>query len=202
MTKNVLAELRPYIRGRTLDVGAGTGKYASLIRETATEYLATDVTQGPKIDVVASAEKLPFPDASFDTVVCTQVMEHLPHPWIAATEMARVLRPGGHVIVTAPFMQGSHADPSDFFRYTPAGLAALFPELEICECRAYGGTGLVLSEAWKFSVASPYRYPHPGFIRRNLARTVQRICATLDHVLPFSSIFFSASLLVAQKPEH
>ncbi len=198
-TRDILREMQPYMFGRALDVGAGNAKYAPIIRERTDAYVATDMVAGPHIDVVANIHELPFEDASFDTVVCTQVLEHVREPWVAAAEMQRLLRPGGHAIVTAPFLLGQHDDPYDYYRYTPAGLAALFPGMDIVENCAYGGLGGVLAEAWKFSLCSPYKHPHPGIIRRNALRIVQAACHGLDPYLPFSSVFYAASLVVARK---
>jgi len=65
------------------------------------------------------------PDGSFDAVVCTQVLEHLPEPWVAVEEFRRVLVPGGRVIITAPLTWYLHELPHDYYRFTAYGLAHL-----------------------------------------------------------------------------
>lgn len=64
--------------------------------------------------------------ATFDAIVCTQVFEHLPQPFAAAAALHRLLKPGGLLYWTAPFMQRYHAMPGDYFRFTPEGALELF----------------------------------------------------------------------------
>jgi ubiquinone/menaquinone biosynthesis C-methylase UbiE len=198
-TGDMLRGAQKYMRGRALDVGAGTAKYAEMIKKNVSEYVTTDFEKGDAIDVVADCRKLPFEDESFDTVICMQVLEHVEHAWFAGKEMERVLKKGGHAIVTVPFLVGHHADPQDFYRYTPQGLASLFPNMEVIEARGYGGIFMILEEMFKFCFCNPYTNKKPGFVRRNLMRVVQRICIFLDAFSPFSNTLYCASFLIAKK---
>jgi SAM-dependent methyltransferase len=67
---------------------------------------------------------LPFGSAVFDGAICTEVLEHVPDDRALLAELARVLRPGAVLVITAPFMFRYHPDPADYRRYTPDGLAA------------------------------------------------------------------------------
>ena len=78
--------------------------------------------------VQCPAEALSFDDASFDAVVCLQVLEHLRQPWKAVSECARVAKPGGRVILSAPFLFPHHAAPHDYFRFTHDGLRSMVEE--------------------------------------------------------------------------
>jgi SAM-dependent methyltransferase len=114
--------------GRVLDAGAGEAPYRELF--AGCEYVTTDwaasVHPGARrADVIAPLDALPLPDESFDVVVCTQVLEHVPDPGAALAELARVLVPGGRLWLTVPFVGELHEEPYDFFRYTRHGLAAL-----------------------------------------------------------------------------
>jgi SAM-dependent methyltransferase len=79
--------------------------------------------QSPKADVVYSGARLPFDDASFDTVLSNQVGEHVPDPGAFFAELARVLRPGGRLILTVPFSHRIHSEPHDYHRFTKYALA-------------------------------------------------------------------------------
>ena len=74
---------------------------------------------------VYDGKKIPFSDGEFDYVFSTEVMEHVPEPKEFLNEIYRVLKPGGILIMTVPFMQPLHEEPYDFYRYTKYGLKHL-----------------------------------------------------------------------------
>ena len=114
---------------RMLELGAGLDCTAApnVVRTDANIY-----GDAALLDVVADAHRLPFDDATFDFVFSLAVFEHLHSPWLAAQEIARVLRPGGRVYTLCAFMQSLHGYPSHYFNATEFGLAHLFAEdLEI-----------------------------------------------------------------------
>jgi len=59
---------------------------------------------------------IPFKDNVFDTVICTQVIEHVPRPWLVVHEIYRVLKEGGHLLLSTPFLYPYHLEPRDYFR--------------------------------------------------------------------------------------
>jgi len=126
LLKEQIQRVSHYVSGRTLDVGAGTSDRYSGRFKGVSEYVRMDVNAGAGIDVIGTAYEIPFSDESFDSVVSTQVFEHLARPHDAAREIFRVLKPGGHVVVTVPQMNELHEEPHDYFRYTNFGLHALF----------------------------------------------------------------------------
>jgi SAM-dependent methyltransferase len=97
-------------------------------------------------DLVYDGRRLPFEDATFDTVLNVQVLEHTPGPRALVAEMGRVLKPGGVLILSAPFQFRLHEQPHDYFRYSPHGLRVLCAEagLEIVEVHAQGSLWSVL----------------------------------------------------------
>jgi SAM-dependent methyltransferase len=136
-----------FVTGNVLDVGAGEfNRYEKHFKPT--KYTKMDVHEGPNVDVVGSIEKIPFPDGHFDSVVCTQVFEHLPHPVESAREVSRVLKKGGHLVMTVPQMNELHEEPHDYFRYTNFGLTTLFKEagFEIVSIEARGGFYTTLAQ--------------------------------------------------------
>jgi SAM-dependent methyltransferase len=112
-----------------LDLGAGTRPYAPLYERYFQTTTSVDVDYSPhdvsRVDVIASADALPFADETFDCVICTEVLEHCPDPWAAAAEIVRVLRPGGWLFLSTPFLLPLHEMPHDYHRFTPSGLEAL-----------------------------------------------------------------------------
>ena len=118
-----LLQARPYAHGKLLDIGCGIKPYQALFN--ADQHVGVDWPgSGHKLNIeaFADAHSLPFADQSFDTVLCTEVIEHLPQPWMSLNEMARVLKPGGHLILSAPFVHVHHEIPHDYYRFTFFGL--------------------------------------------------------------------------------
>ena len=93
-----------------------------------------DIENGPNVDVVGDAHKLPFEDSSFDIIISQATIEHLHSPILAVSEFYRVLKPGGFIYVEVPFLQGFHADPYDYQRYTLEGLKILFSKFKEIKC--------------------------------------------------------------------
>lgn len=115
-----------YVKGKTLDVGCGMRPYEKTFFAGAAEYIGCDyLSDRSRPDVVCSATELTFPDGIFDTVVTTEVLEHVPEPHQAMREMARVLKPGGHLVLSTPMYWPRHEVPYDFFRYPYDGLLHL-----------------------------------------------------------------------------
>jgi SAM-dependent methyltransferase len=145
-----------YARGRLLDVGCGSKPWQGLFAPYVDEHLGVDRTRSPHdpvaVDIVATAYEIPLEGSSVDTIVMNAVLEHLEEPQRALAECRRLLRPGGHLIITAPFVWPVHAAPHDFFRYSPYGLRHLLAAagFEIVEVEPVAG-------AWKtFSIQISY----------------------------------------------
>jgi SAM-dependent methyltransferase len=112
---------------RTLDIGAQNGPYAALFPRR----VALDVQRGVGVQIIGDAQLLGIRDASFDVVLCTEVLEHLPEPQRAIDEMFRVLTPGGQLLLTTRFLFPIHDAPHDYFRFTKYGLRHLLRRFEI-----------------------------------------------------------------------
>jgi SAM-dependent methyltransferase len=163
-TKEVVRYFLEYVNGKTLDLGAGSAKYRQIIKERANEYLAFDMFPGPNIDIAGDASNTPFLEESFDTIISTQLLEHVERPWLVIKEIRRILKKGGVCILTAPFINPYHDDPGDYFRYTTSGIKSLFrnENFEIVECDSYGQLFTVLYGFIKFSFFNPYKKPKMG----------------------------------------
>jgi SAM-dependent methyltransferase len=108
--------------GVVLDYGAGHPSRDSLYPNV----LLHEVVQYNQIDVVSVWARLPYRDNSFDAVISQAVFEHVPRPWEAASELYRVLKPGGQIHIDTAFMQPYHSDPFHFFNMTLPGIREVF----------------------------------------------------------------------------
>lgn len=130
LLRDIQGALRQFALGRLLDLGCGNKPYESLYGPLTSERVGCDVVQSDrnKVDVVCPATALAFPNESFDSVLSTQVMEHVVDHRQMLREAYRVLRPGGVCILTVPFAWELHEEPYDFFRFTRHGLRQLFTD--------------------------------------------------------------------------
>lgn len=92
------------------------------------KWTGTDFQNGLDVDVVADAHTMSksFPLNHFDGIISVSVFEHIQYPWIAAVEVAKILKPGGRIFIHVPWMFPYHAYPGDYFRYSKEGLRSLF----------------------------------------------------------------------------
>lgn len=115
-------------RLRVLDVGCGVKPYFPYFAPFAESYVGVDVVDNPAADLLGCVENLPVGDASFDVVLCTQVLEHCDDPARAVAELRRVTAPGGRVLASTHGVQVYHPSPHDFWRWTHEGLRRLFTQ--------------------------------------------------------------------------
>lgn len=153
------------VGGRLLDLGAGNQPYSVWYRSRCERWTAVDVAAHDGIAALCTAEHLPFEDASFDTVLATEVLEHVTDHEAALDEIERVLAPGGRVVVTVPFLYPIHEAPHDHRRLTSHGLRSSLERrsLVVEDLSAKGGaTTLVANVALTAGCAA---------VRAALART-------------------------------
>lgn len=109
-----------------LDAGAGELRFSSLF--TKQRYVAVDLAVGDAawdyshLDVLGDLERLPLAADSFDAALSIVTLEHVRRPHLVMEELARVLRPGGRLLIVVPHEWEVHQAPHDYFRYTRYGL--------------------------------------------------------------------------------
>lgn len=139
------ARAEKYLTGRMIDIGCGEKPYRDLLAPYVTEHVGVDHVETfhdkSNIDLFGTAYDIPAKKASFDSAICTSVLEHLEEPEQALKECHRILKAGAYTIYTVPFMWHVHEAPRDFFRYSQYGLEYLFNKVgfEVVEIRALSG---------------------------------------------------------------
>ena len=203
LLRRALQQRAHYARGRLLDIGCGSQPYRELFPQVE-RYLALDLPPHGGLDLIGDALKLPFRNQVVETVLCNEVLEHVPEPATLMAEVARVLRPGGHLLLTTPQTWGAHAEPRDFYRYTTYGLCYLAERhgLQVLEVAPTCGVWATVAQRLVDTVIHVYIPAKPARLRIVLAHLLapvlltgfllDRLCGPrgdpLDH------------LLVARKP--
>jgi SAM-dependent methyltransferase len=119
------ADFGPY---RLLDVGCGEMPYLALFRPHVREVVGMDTWDNPRASLRGAIESIPADAASFDVVLCAQVLEHVDDPAQGVRELARITRPGGRALLSTHGAMVYHPNPVDLWRWTGAGLERLFAE--------------------------------------------------------------------------
>lgn len=123
--------------GKTLDIGCGGSPYKKFFPNRT----AVDIVNHEGVDVVADVHNLGmFKDAEFENVLCTEALEHFYNPFLALSELKRVLKTGGLLILSTRFIFPLHEVPNDYYRFTEYGLKYLLRDFEILEFKNDGGT--------------------------------------------------------------
>lgn len=125
LLKNQVKKYAHYIKGVVLDAGSGEGdRYKNFFKFD--KYINLDINKNSNPDIIGSVENISLGDNSVDSIVSTQVLEHIKNPHKAVEEFYRVLKSGGYCLVTVPQLNELHEEPHDYFRFTKYGLEEIF----------------------------------------------------------------------------
>ncbi|PWH12717.1 MAG: hypothetical protein DDG60_11890 [Anaerolineae bacterium] len=122
-------ELEPilcYLKGRVLNAGCGERDISPLLKRAyAVEVDNCDIQTSLPGAFICDLTSIPKPDASYDSILCNAVLEHVPDPEAAMIEFHRLLKEDGFVVIAVPFLQPYHPTPFDYRRYTRTGIEQL-----------------------------------------------------------------------------
>jgi SAM-dependent methyltransferase len=131
--KRQFKKLKP---GIILDVGSKHSPYLDYIPHN--KYVRLDIDKKNKPDICCDLHKIEWESNYFDTVIATEVLEHLYNPQKAIEEIYRILKPGGVCILSTRFIYAYHPDPQDYYRYTWDSLKYLFRKFNTVEVFHHG----------------------------------------------------------------
>ncbi len=124
-----LKKLFHHIHGKVLDFGCGSSPYKSLIK--CDKYVKVDIVNeshpigNSVIDVFYDGKQLPFDNDTFDSIICTEVLEHVPNLDEILNELHRVLKQNGKILISVPFIWNEHEIPNDYLRFSRFGIKLL-----------------------------------------------------------------------------
>jgi len=145
--------LKKYFKGKLLDLGCGKVPLYEFYKDYTSEVTCADweksLHDNEFIDKITDLnQNLDFNNSEFDTILLSDVLEHILYPHNLMKEVYRILRPNGCLIMNVPFFYCLHEEPFDYFRYTKFALADLANNsgLRVLELRAYGGVLEILAD--------------------------------------------------------
>ena len=174
-----------YARGIMLDVGSGDRPYEALYTPHVSRYIGMEYpgaySTGCRYDIGGDALRLPCKDDSVDTVLSNQVIEHVREPWTMVEEIARVLKPGGSFIITAPHIWGLHNEPDDYYRFTKYGLQYLLENagLKVLYVNPMAGYWVTVGVRFCYYIT---RVVRPAFLLPPIYAAVQLTASILDRL--------------------
>lgn len=167
-----------HVRGRLADLGCGNVPFFELYRPYITTSTCVDwpnsLHRNQYLDVEADLNaKLPLPDQEFDTIILSEVLEHIAEPELLWSEMSRILVKNGKILLSVPFLYKIHEAPHDYYRYTEFALRRFAEknQLTVLELKAFGG----LPEVFADILAK--RFVGLPLIGKMLAAFVQSCCS-------------------------
>ncbi|MEX0626072.1 MAG: methyltransferase domain-containing protein [Chloroflexota bacterium] len=145
--------LKLYARGALIDLGCGKVPLYEAYRDLVTTNTCVDwarsLHENAFLDLECDLmEPLPFESESFDTIILSDVLEHVPGPAHLWSEMSRILAPNGHILLNVPFLYWLHEEPHDYYRYTEFALRRFASDagLEVVVLKPIGGTPELLAD--------------------------------------------------------
>lgn len=205
---NAIYQNRKYISGKLLDFGCGSKPYKKIF--TVKEYIGLDIAvsghehKDSQIDVFYDGKTIPFENNSFDSIFSSEVFEHVFNLDEMCYEIYRVLKPGGHLVITAPLVWDEHEAPYDFWRYTSFGIRhvlskAWFKIVKVQKTTRYVETIFQMFSAYIYQIIIPKNKYMKLLLTPFIVAPVNILGIVLNFILPKSDIFYHDNLVVAKK---
>lgn len=156
LERELIPSLKKYTKGKTLEIGVGNLSYKKYANYSS--YKSLDINSKLNVDFCEDIHKTTIRSNSFDTVFMIEVLEHLYNPFEAIRQVRRILKKGGRVIATTPFIYPYHSEPYDYFRYTKHGLKRIFKGFDEIKIIEYGNVlGAILDILTAYKIFKPFR---------------------------------------------
>ena len=202
-----MAAYAPNLSGRLLDVGCGSKPYRALFSVDA--YVGLDIDSAATrqrgiADYFYDGNKFPFENAAFDSILCNEVLEHVFNPDDFIKEIVRVLRPGGTLLLTVPFVWDEHEQPYDYARYSSFGLSALLEKqgLKVTQHKKLGADASILfqlTNAYLYKVTERFSRLTRVLLTGSVMALVNLLGLLARRVLPANPDLYLDNVVLAEK---
>lgn len=202
------------MHGIMMDFGCGSKPYKSIFN--VDKYIGVDYAgdghshENEQIDIFYNGETIPFATNYFDSILCSEVFEHLFKIDAILDELHRVTKLGGKIMITTPFVWNLHEIPIDYARYTPYGLKYLFEKhgFNVIISEQNGGYVEVISQITILYILQIFKTKKTdyfliklffGAMRYGLIVCINTIGLLFSKILPNKTNLYLSNLVVAEK---
>ncbi len=197
----------PDLSGELLDFGCGRKPYRNLFLVNRYTGVDIEVTghdhQLSQVDVYYDGKKLPFPDDSFDSLFCSEVLEHVFNPDEILPEIRRVMKPGAYGLLTTPFCWNEHEVPYDYARYSSFGMKHLMEKngFRTVRFEKSGHFTRVIFQLWALYFYEGFKkFGLPGKLLAQLFITPINLAGiVLSFILPRNRSLYFNNVIIVQK---
>jgi len=205
--RKAMSKFSSKLKGRLLDVGCGSKPYQELF--AVDDYIGLDIdseaSRNRKIaDYFYDGKIFPFNENEFDSVLCNQVLEHVFNPDEFLSEIKRVLKPGGRLLLTVPFVWDEHEQPHDYARYSSFGLKALLDKngFNVIGYKKIGADASIIFQlinAYLYKISVKWPLPIRVVIIMSLMSLFNLLGIMLGMLLPKNPDLFLDQIVLAEK---
>ncbi len=202
-----IRSIAPTLKGKLLDFGCGRKPYEDLF--TVNEYIGVDMEStghdhtNSKVDVFYDGKHLPFDDNTFDSLFCSEVLEHVFNPNEILPELNRVLKPGARALITVPFCWNEHEVPFDYARYTSFGITHLLGQhgFRVVELKKSGNFVRVIFQLWAlYFFERLKKFGRAGYaISLFFIVPINLAGATIARIFPRNDSLYFNNIVLAEK---
>jgi SAM-dependent methyltransferase len=195
------------LKGRLLDIGCGSKPYKKLF--VVDEYVGLDIdseiTRKRNVaEVLYDGKVFPFLSNSFDSALCNQVLEHVFNPDEFLSEIHRVLKPSGKLLLTLPFVWDEHEQPYDYARYSSFGLKFLLEKngFQVLKSKKIGDDATIIFQlinAYIFKVIQNWPKLIRIMVTVSLIALVNILGVILGWLLPKNEDLFLDQIILVEK---
>jgi len=211
--RSAIAKSADHVNGCMLDAGCGLKTHKAFFSDNVKRYIGLDYSPtsgylGNKADIYGDIKRLPFMDNSFDTILCSEVLEHIDRTDVAMGEFHRVLKIAGIIIITAPFMYPVHSCGADFMRFTRQGLVSILERnnFKVLDVKPLSGSAKTLAMLLNIHLVeecflwNKFLYPISILIRPliwimafliNIAGAIPDSIIRIDSAMPFGHLIIA-----------
>ena len=205
--RKAMSKFSSKLKGRLLDVGCGSKPYQELF--AVDDYIGLDIdseaSRNRKIaDYFYDGKIFPFNENEFDSVLCNQVLEHVFNPDEFLSEIKRVLKPSGRLLITVPFVWDEHEQPRDYARYSSFGLKALLDKngFNVIEYKKIGADASIIFQlinAYLYKIFVKWPLPIRVVITMSLMSLFNLLGIMFGKLLPRNPDLFLDQIVLAEK---